>query len=46
VITLAEADSTFGDTIASAGGATYSGLSSTEDGKVWTIESIVIPAMI
>ncbi|KAL6233220.1 hypothetical protein BDW75DRAFT_252152 [Aspergillus navahoensis] len=46
VITLAEADSTFGDTIASAGGATYSGLSSSEGGKVWTIESIVLPAMV
>ncbi|KAL4902825.1 hypothetical protein BDW74DRAFT_58141 [Aspergillus multicolor] len=46
VITLAEADTTFGDTIASAGGATYTGLSSSEGGKVWTIEEIVLPAML
>ncbi|KAH1487757.1 hypothetical protein KXV92_004796 [Aspergillus fumigatus] len=44
-ITLASADTTFGNTIASAAGATYSGLSSSEGGKVWTIESITIPAM-
>ncbi|RLL95616.1 hypothetical protein CFD26_105813 [Aspergillus turcosus] len=45
-ITLASADPTFGNTIASAAGATYSGLSSSEGGKVWTIESITIPAML
>ncbi|GIK05470.1 hypothetical protein Aspvir_009582 [Aspergillus viridinutans] len=44
-ITLASADTTFGNTIASAAGATYSGLSSSEGGKVWTIASITIPAM-
>ncbi|KAF4218765.1 hypothetical protein CNMCM8980_005007 [Aspergillus fumigatiaffinis] len=44
-ITLASADTTFGNTIASAAGATYSGLSSSEGGKVWTIETITIPAM-
>ncbi|OJJ05851.1 hypothetical protein ASPVEDRAFT_87183 [Aspergillus versicolor CBS 583.65] len=45
-ITLAEADTTFGDTIATAGGGTYEGLSSSEGGKVWTIESITLPAML
>ncbi|KAF7114188.1 hypothetical protein CNMCM5793_007766 [Aspergillus hiratsukae] len=45
-ITLASADTTFGNTIASAAGATYSGLSSSEGGKVWTIESITIPPML
>lgn len=44
-ITLLEADPTFGDTIASAAGATYEGLSSSEGGKVWTISKINIPAM-
>ncbi|KAL2832685.1 hypothetical protein BJY01DRAFT_260073 [Aspergillus pseudoustus] len=44
-ITLASADSTFGDTIATAGSATYEGLASSSDGAVWTIEKIVIPAM-
>ncbi|GAQ05313.1 hypothetical protein ALT_2634 [Aspergillus lentulus] len=44
-ITLASADTTFGNTIASAAGATYSGLSSSEGGKLWTIETITIPAM-
>ncbi|KKK11849.1 hypothetical protein P175DRAFT_0443097 [Aspergillus ochraceoroseus IBT 24754] len=44
-ITLASADETFGSTIASAGGATYTGLSSSEDGKVWTIKTINVPAM-
>ncbi|KAJ5788751.1 hypothetical protein N7457_003741 [Penicillium paradoxum] len=45
VITLASPDTTFGATIASAGGATYTGLSSSENGKVWTITQIDIPAM-
>ncbi|KAF3903225.1 hypothetical protein ABW20_dc0104044 [Dactylellina cionopaga] len=45
VITLASADTTFGNTIASAGGATYSGLTSSQGGKVWSIASINIPAM-
>ncbi|KAI0799385.1 hypothetical protein GGR55DRAFT_683993 [Xylaria sp. FL0064] len=44
VITLAEADATFGNTITTSGGATYSGLTSS-DNKVWTIQSINIPAM-
>ncbi|KAL4951136.1 hypothetical protein BDW69DRAFT_196688 [Aspergillus filifer] len=45
-ITLASADTTFGDTIASAGSASYEGLKSSEGGKVWTIESITIPPMV
>ncbi|KAF9242459.1 hypothetical protein DTO027I6_6916 [Penicillium roqueforti] len=45
VITLASADTTFGSTIASAGGATYTGLSSSQGGKVWTITQIDIPSM-
>ncbi|RAH76235.1 hypothetical protein BO86DRAFT_451789 [Aspergillus japonicus CBS 114.51] len=44
-ITLREADTTFGDTIATGAGATYTGLSSSEGGKVWTIATINIPAM-
>ncbi|KAF7594667.1 hypothetical protein BBP40_008759 [Aspergillus hancockii] len=44
-ITLAEADETFGNTIASASGATYSGLASSNGGKVWKIASIDVPAM-
>ncbi|KAI9927125.1 hypothetical protein ASPWEDRAFT_121850 [Aspergillus wentii DTO 134E9] len=45
VITLAEADESFGSTIAKAGSATYEGLSSSEGGKVWTIKTINVPAM-
>ncbi|KAJ4416114.1 hypothetical protein N0V82_006958 [Gnomoniopsis sp. IMI 355080] len=45
VITLLEADMTFGDTIATSAGATYSGLTSSESGKVWTIASMKVPAM-
>lgn len=45
VITLYEADSSFGDTIATSQGATYSGLSSSDGGKVWTISSINVPSM-
>ncbi|CAG7964947.1 unnamed protein product [Penicillium olsonii] len=45
VITLAEADTTFGSTISKAAGATYSGLTSSQGGKVWTIAEINIPAM-
>ncbi|KAI1329819.1 hypothetical protein F5Y16DRAFT_365367 [Xylariaceae sp. FL0255] len=44
VITLAAADSTFGDTIVASGGATYSGFTTSDD-KVWTIASIQVPAM-
>lgn len=45
VITLQEADTTFGATIASAQGATYTGLTSSQGGKVWTIAKINIPKM-
>lgn len=45
VITLLEADETFGDTIVASSGATYSGLTSSESGKVWTIATMNIPAM-
>lgn len=45
VITLAGADTTFGDTIGSSQGATYSELKQTEGGKIWTIDTITIPAM-
>lgn len=45
VITLLEADPSFGDTIAVSQGATYTGLTSSEGGKVWTIASMNIPAM-
>ncbi|KAI1263834.1 hypothetical protein F5Y18DRAFT_418138 [Xylariaceae sp. FL1019] len=44
VITLAEADDSFGDTIVASQGATYSGLS-TSDSIVWTIATINVPAM-
>lgn len=44
-ITLLAADTSFGDTIATSGGATYSGLSSSDGGKVWTITSMTVPAM-
>lgn len=46
VITLAAGDTTFGGTIATSSGATYSGLTSSSDGKVWTIASIIIPRMV
>lgn len=45
VITLLEADTSFGDTISTSAGATYSGLSSSEGGKVWTITKMTVPAM-
>lgn len=44
-ITLLEADTTFGSTIATSAGATYSGLASSSGGKVWTITSMNVPAM-
>ncbi|KAJ5765504.1 hypothetical protein N7520_005063 [Penicillium odoratum] len=44
-ITLKSADTTFGDTIATAAGATYTGLASSQGGKVWTIAAMNIPAM-
>ena len=45
VITLAGADTTFGSTISKAAGASYTGLKSSQGGKVWTIAEIDIPAM-
>lgn len=45
VITLASADTTFGSTIGSANGATYTEVTSSEGGKVWTIKEIDIPSM-
>lgn len=45
VITLLEADPTFGSTIGTSNGATYTGLSSSQGGKVWTITEMKIPAM-
>ncbi|PYH98618.1 hypothetical protein BO71DRAFT_315901 [Aspergillus ellipticus CBS 707.79] len=44
-ITLRSADTAFGDTIAVGAGGTYSGLTSSEGGKVWNIATISIPAM-
>ncbi|KAI3400611.1 hypothetical protein diail_2323 [Diaporthe ilicicola] len=46
VITLAGADTTFGSTIATGAGGTYSGLTSSNGGQVWTIAEIDIPAMV
>lgn len=46
VITLAAADTTFGDTIVASSGATYSGLASSSGGQVWTIAKISVPAMV
>jgi hypothetical protein len=40
VITLASADPKFGSTLALSGGATYSGLTSSKDSTVWSIETI------
>ena len=45
-ITLASADTSFGNTLSVSGGATYTGLAHSHNGKVWTIESIDIPAMV
>ncbi|KAH7134190.1 hypothetical protein EDB81DRAFT_803376 [Dactylonectria macrodidyma] len=45
VITLSGADTNFGNTIATSQGATYSGLTSSQGGKVWTISEIVVPSM-
>ncbi|OOQ89616.1 hypothetical protein PEBR_07622 [Penicillium brasilianum] len=44
-ITLASADTTFGSTIATAQGATYTGLKSSQKGKVWVIDTINILSM-
>lgn len=45
-ITLAGSDSTFGGTIATAQGATYSGLRANSAYTVWTIDEMDIPAMV
>lgn len=45
VITLKEADTTFGNTVSSSQGAKYSALKQTKGGKVWTIDTITVPAM-
>ncbi|GME48500.1 hypothetical protein BKCO1_1700040 [Neofusicoccum parvum] len=44
-ITLASADTSFGNTIGSSQGATYTGLKSSQGGKVWSIDKIHVPAM-
>lgn len=44
-ITLASADPNFGNTIATSQGATYSGLSSTNGGLVWTVKEMRVPKM-
>ena len=44
-ITLAAADAAFGRTIATSQGATYSGLASSDGGRVWSIASMKIPKM-
>ncbi|KAF5254021.1 hypothetical protein FANTH_1203 [Fusarium anthophilum] len=45
-ITLAGADTSFGKTIATTEGATYSGLTSTNGGKVRKISEIWVPKMV
>ncbi|KAF4469456.1 hypothetical protein FALBO_3648 [Fusarium albosuccineum] len=45
-ITLAGADPSFGSTIGTSQGATYSGLTNTGNGKVWKIAEIRIPKMV
>lgn len=44
-ITLRSADTTFGDTLGSSGGANYTALKMLEGGKVWQIDEIYLPAM-
>ncbi|KAG8884815.1 hypothetical protein FRB98_002141 [Tulasnella sp. 332] len=46
IITFDAADPNFGATGVASGGATISGLTSSQGGKVWTIETINIPAMV
>ncbi|KAG8996033.1 hypothetical protein FRB93_000995 [Tulasnella sp. JGI-2019a] len=46
VITLDAADPNFGSTGVASGGTVMTGLSSSQSGKVWTIASINIPAMV
>ncbi|KAJ7637337.1 hypothetical protein DFH06DRAFT_1284166 [Mycena polygramma] len=45
-ITFDAADPNFGNTLVLTGGTTYTGLASQQGGKVWTIASIHIPAMV
>ncbi|KAF2628129.1 hypothetical protein BU25DRAFT_340194, partial [Macroventuria anomochaeta] len=45
VTTLAVADPTFGKTISTSNGVTYTGLTNTGNSKVWTIASMHIPKM-
>ncbi|KAJ5708797.1 hypothetical protein N7493_010131 [Penicillium malachiteum] len=44
-ITLDAGDTTFGDTIVTSAGASYTGLASSQNGKIWTIEAMNIPSM-
>lgn len=44
-ITLSAADTNFGKTLSVSGGTTYTGLKSSQGGKVWTIASINVPSM-
>ncbi|PSN72088.1 hypothetical protein BS50DRAFT_569646 [Corynespora cassiicola Philippines] len=44
-ITLSSADANFGKTIGTSQGATYTGLSSSNGNKVWTIKTIKVPKM-
>jgi hypothetical protein len=44
-ITLESADSSFGDTLVVSGGVTYEGFTSLEDGRIWFISQINVPAM-
>ncbi|KAH8896792.1 hypothetical protein GQ53DRAFT_713594 [Thozetella sp. PMI_491] len=46
VLTLAAADTTFGNTISTSQGATYSGLTSSNGGQIWTVAKITVPAMV
>ncbi|KAL1305769.1 hypothetical protein AAFC00_003939 [Neodothiora populina] len=44
-ITLRSADTTFGDTLTSSGGANHTGIEMLQGGKVWRIAEIYLPAM-
>ncbi|KAK2616059.1 hypothetical protein N8I77_002770 [Diaporthe amygdali] len=44
-ITLAEADKSYSSGIYSQNGATYTDMTTTDDGKTWFIEKITVPAM-
>ncbi|TVY82350.1 hypothetical protein LSUE1_G002406 [Lachnellula suecica] len=45
-ITLASPDTAFSGTLGVSGGTTYTGLQNSDDGTVWTIDSINVPAMV